>query len=40
MLVPVKVFGLFNDVVYGVATYFLYLDWKASPMMTTPAPAV
>jgi hypothetical protein len=31
------VFGLFNDVVYGVAVYLLYLDSKASPVMTPPA---
>ncbi|TRY61733.1 hypothetical protein TCAL_01776 [Tigriopus californicus] len=29
--VAAGVFGLFNDVAYGVGTYFLYLEWKANP---------
>jgi len=28
--VAAGVFGLFNNVTYGVGTYFIYLDWKTS----------
>ncbi len=29
--VAAGVFALFNDIAYGIGSYFLYLDWKANP---------
>jgi len=39
--VAAGVFALFNDIFYGIGTYFLYLDWKSNPAGTNaPQPAV
>ena len=35
--VAAGVFALFNDIAYGVGTYFLYLDWKANPVTVNTA---
>ncbi len=36
-----QVFGLFNNVVYAIGTYFVYLEWRANPApgaATSPMP--
>lgn len=39
--VAAGVFALFNDIAYGIGTYFLYLDWKSNPAGTNaPQPTV
>uniref|UniRef100_A0A0K2UQH8 CKLFlike MARVEL transmembrane domaincontaining protein 4like [Megachile rotundata] n=2 Tax=Lepeophtheirus salmonis TaxID=72036 RepID=A0A0K2UQH8_LEPSM len=30
--VAAGVFGLFNDILYGIGAYFVYLEWKANPL--------
>eukprot|EP00096_Caligus_rogercresseyi_P016858 TRINITY_DN993_c0_g1_i1.p1 TRINITY_DN993_c0_g1~~TRINITY_DN993_c0_g1_i1.p1 ORF type:complete len:159 (+),score=18.20 TRINITY_DN993_c0_g1_i1:162-638(+) len=30
--VAAGVFGLFNNILYGVGAYFVYLEWKSNPM--------
>jgi len=37
--VAAGVFGLFNNVAYGVGTYFIYLDWKTNPAAAAGAAA-
>lgn len=35
------VFGLLNDVVYGLGAYLIYVEWKANPSgVAAPAPVV
>jgi hypothetical protein len=40
--VTAGVFGLFNDVVYAIGAYLIYIDWKANPtgVPAAPPPAV
>lgn len=35
------VFGLINDVVYGLGAYLIYVEWKSNPVgVTAAAPVV
>ena len=31
LLFCAQVFAMFNDIVYGVGAYFLYVEWKTNP---------
>jgi hypothetical protein len=36
-----QVFGLINDVFYGLGSYLIYVEWKANPTgVPAPIPAV